>query len=99
MEFNANICDILEMEKSAIRPLWTYKLGENIISIAKEEKDLGEVIQDNLSPEKNIDKIFGGTFKMLRNIRIVFHFLDNTSMIRPKQEYLKGHKKILQKGI
>ena len=28
-----------------------YKLGKNIISIAKEEKDLGLVIQDNLSPE------------------------------------------------
>ena len=35
-------------EKSAMRPSWTYKLGESIISIAKEEKDLGVVIQDNL---------------------------------------------------
>ena len=33
--------------------------GENIISIAKEEKDLIAVIQDNLSPEKRIDRIFG----------------------------------------
>ena len=27
-------------EKSAMRPSWTYKLGENIMSIANEEKDL-----------------------------------------------------------
>ena len=27
------------------------KCNENIISIAKEEKDLGVVVQDNLSPE------------------------------------------------
>ena len=47
-------CHVLEMGKSAMRPSWTYKLWENIISIAKEEKDLGVVIQDNLSPEKHI---------------------------------------------
>ena len=80
------------MGKSAMRPSWTYKLRENIISIAKEQKDLGVVIQDNLSPEKHIDKIFGDTFKMLRSIRMAFHFIDkdmrkNTStMIRPKLE-------------
>ena len=51
-----------------MRPSWTYKLGENIISIANEEKDLGVVIQDNLSPEKHINRIFGDTFMMLRNI-------------------------------
>ena len=64
------------MGKSAIRPSWTYKLGENIISIATEEKDLGIVIQDNLSPEKHIDRISDDTYRMLRNIRMAFHFLD-----------------------
>ena len=74
-------------------PSWTCKLGENIISIAKEEKDLGVVIQDNLSPEKHINRIFGDTFMMLRNIWMAFHFLDKymrkiiTTMIRPKLEY------------
>ena len=47
---------------------WTYKLGKNIILIAKEEKDLGVVIQNNLSLEKPINRIFGDTFRMLRNI-------------------------------
>ncbi len=52
------------------------------------------VLQDNLSPEKHINKIFGDTYKMLRNIRVAFHFLDKdmmekmiTTMIRPKLEY------------
>ena len=57
MEFNAKKCHVLEIEKSAMRPSWTYKLGENIISVAKEEKGLGVVIQDNLSPEKCINRI------------------------------------------
>ena len=49
-------CHILEMgKKSAMRSSWTYKLGKNIISITKENKDLGVVIQDNLSPEKHIN--------------------------------------------
>ena len=77
-----------------MRPSWTYKLRKNIIAIVKEEKHLGVVIQDNLSPEKHIYRIFGDTFMMLRNIRMAFHFLDKdmmrkiiTTMIRPKLEY------------
>ena len=57
-------CHVLGRGKSAMKPSWTYKLGENIVSIAKEEKDLGVVIQDNLSPEKHIDRIIGDTFRM-----------------------------------
>ena len=41
------------MGKSAMRPSWTYKLGGNIISVAKEEKDLGVVMQSILSSEKH----------------------------------------------
>ena len=94
MEFNAKICRVLEMGRSAMRPSWIYKLVHNIISIAKEEKDLGVVIQDNLSPKKHIDRIFGDTFGMLRNIWLAFHYLDKDmmrkiiiTMIRPKLEY------------
>ena len=43
MQKNAIYC---KWEKSVMRPSWTYKFGENIISIAKEEKDLGVVIQE-----------------------------------------------------
>ena len=65
------------------------------MSIENEEKDLGVVMQDNLSPEKHIDKIFGDTFTMLRNIRMAFHFLEKvmrkviTTMIKSKLEYAK----------
>ena len=37
-----------------MRPSWLS--GQNIISIVKEEKDLAVVIQDNLSPEKHVNK-------------------------------------------
>ena len=33
MEFNTKKCDVLEMGKSGMRSSWTYKLGQNIISI------------------------------------------------------------------
>ena len=61
------------------------------------------VIQNNLSPEKHIDKKFGNTFNnnkleafmMLRNIWMAFHFLDKdmmrnilTSRIRVKPKIL-----------
>ena len=78
-----------------MRPSWTYKLGENIVSMAKEEKNLGVVIQDNLSAEKHINRIFGDIFMMLRNIRMAYHFLDKDmrkiiiTMIRPELEYVE----------
>ena len=50
------------MGESEMRPSWTYKLGQYIISIEKEEK--------------HIDEIFGDTFRMLRYIQMAFHFLD-----------------------
>ena len=56
------------MGKSEMRHSWTYNSGHNITSREKEEKYLGMVIQDKLSPEKPIDKIFGDKFMMLRNI-------------------------------
>ena len=48
------------MKESEMRPTWRYKLGQNILSREKKEKALGVVnMQDNFSPEKYIDKIFG----------------------------------------
>ena len=94
MEFNTRKCHLLEMGTSRKRPTWIYKMGNDIISRVNEEKDLGILIQDNLSPEKHIDKIFGDTYRMLRNIRVAFYFLDKEmmrkiimTMIRPKLEY------------
>ena len=65
------------MGNSAMRPSLIYKLGENIISISKEE-NLVVVIQDNLSPEKYVYRIFSDTLRMLRNIQITFHFIDKS---------------------
>ena len=80
------------MGKNATRPSWTYRLGDNIILVAKEEKDMRVVMQYNLSPEKHIDRTFSDTFRMLRNIWMAFNFLGKdmmrkiiTIMIRSKQ--------------
>ena len=54
MEFNAKKCHVLEMVKELNETHIVYKLGQNIISIEKEEKDLEVIIQNNLSPEKQI---------------------------------------------
>ena len=55
---------------------------------------MGVIIQDNLLPEKHINRVIGDTFMMLRNIQIAFRFLDKdmmrkiiTTMIRQKLEY------------
>ena len=94
MEFNVNKCHVMEIGISEARPTWKYTMGMEEIKKVHEEKDLGVTIQDNLKPEKHIGKIFGDTYRMLRNIRVAFHYMDKemmkkilTTMIRPKLEY------------
>ncbi len=77
-----------------VRPTWIYKLGDDTITKQREEKDLGVVIQDDLSPEKHIDTIFGNAYGMLWNIRMIFQLMNKdmmkkmlTTLIRPKLEY------------
>ncbi len=79
MQFNVRKCHVMETGKSAMRPTWIYKMG-NDISRSTEEKDLGVMLQDNLLPDKHINKIFGDTYKMLRTLRVAFHFLDKDMM-------------------
>ena len=69
-------------------------MGNSIITRVDKEKDLEIVMQNNLSPEKHINKIIGETYNMLRNIRVAFHYMDKEMMkkiiiimVRPKMEY------------
>ena len=94
LEFNAKKCHVMEIGKSKRRPIWEYKLGEEVIKKSKEEKDLGVIIQDTLSPERHINNIFNNTYRLLTNIRVAFNYMDKsmmkkiiTSIVRPKMEY------------
>ena len=69
-------------------------MGQEVILNTKEEKDLRIVIQDTLSPEWHISKLFGSTYRMLTNIRVAFYYMDKdmmrkslTIMIHPRMEY------------
>ena len=89
-----SISVVMEMGKGGRRPMFNYKLGNNAIGKVNSEKGLGVVIQDNLSVGKHINKITGETYKLVTNMQVVFHHIDEemmhsliTSMIRPKLEY------------
>ena len=94
MEFNTRKCHVLEMGKSKNRPTRTYRIGRETITKSADEKDLGVTIQDSLSPEKHINRIFGNTYSMLVNIRVAFTYMDKemmrkiiSTLVRPKLEY------------
>ena len=94
MDFNTTKCHVLEMGVSEMRPRGEYRLGDAVISKAKEERDLGVTVQDDLSPGKHINKITGATYRLLVNMRVAFHYMDVemlrkliVSMIRPRLEY------------
>ena len=80
MEFNVKKCKVLEMRKGNTRPGWNYKMGNNTIEKMKEEKHLGVIIQNNLSPEKHIGRITREIYKLLTNIRVAFHYMDEDMM-------------------
>lgn len=94
MKFNAGKCKVLEMGKSNRRPSGNYSMGGEVLQKAPEEKDLGVTIQDSLSPEKHINRITGTAYRMVINIRMAFHYMDEVmvkklieSIIRPQLEY------------
>ena len=94
LEFNAKKCHVMEIGKSKRRPRWDYKMEEVVIKKSNEEKDLGVIIQDTLSPERHISNIFNNTYRMLTNIRVAFNYMDKnmmkkiiTSIIRRQLEY------------
>ena len=58
------------------------------------QKDLGVLITKDMSPDKQINKIVGETYNLLRYIRVAFTYLDEdmvrkilVSLISPKLEY------------
>lgn len=94
MEFNVKKYKVMEVGKGARRPTWNYKLGNNAIGKVNEEKDVGMVIQDNISTEKYIKKTRVETCKLVTNMRVASHHMDEemmriqiTCMIRPRLEY------------
>ena len=94
MEFNAEKCHVLEMGRSIHRPHARYNLGGVELKNSNKEKDLGIVVQDNLSPEGHINKVVGEGLAIVANIRTTFTYLDMNivkkiieSILRPKLEY------------
>ncbi len=94
MEFNAEKCKVLEIGKSQYRPRHDYKLGNVELLKADKEKDLGIIIQNNMSPESHVNKLVRESLSLLANIRMTFNYLDEnimkkliTAIIRPRVEY------------
>ena len=94
MEFNANKCHVMEMGKSIHRPHARYNLGGIELQKSENEKDLGIIVKDNLSPEGHINKIVGEGLAMVANIRTTFTHLSESlvkkiieTILRPKLEY------------
>ncbi len=101
-----------EVGRSIHRSHARYNLGGEKIKCADRKKDLGVVIQENLSPEGHINKIVGEGLAMVANVRLTFAHIDETlvikviqSILRPKLEYaqvvwaphLKNHVRKLER--
>ena len=78
-DFNVKKCHVMELGKSK-RPKWSYKMRQEVILKTKEEKDVGVVIQDTLSPEWHINQLFGSTYRILTSINVAFLYMHNDMM-------------------
>lgn len=94
MEFNVKKCGVMNFGRSKERPVYKYKMGNEELKIKTEEKDLGVIVTDRLSPQVHIKKIAGETYHLVRRIRTAFRYLDEdmikqlmVTMIRPRLEY------------
>ena len=57
MEFNTKKCSVIEMGRGNRRLTKNYKMGNTLISRRMEEKDLGVMFTESLSPEKHLNKV------------------------------------------
>ena len=94
MEFNVDKCHVVRFGTSSKRPVWQYKLGDETISSADKEKDLGVVINSKLEREDHINQVAGKAHNLLANMKIAFTYVDAsmvrkiiTTFIRPTLEY------------
>jgi len=95
MEFNISKSHVMEMGKSVKRPKGTYSMGDGmVLQKVTQEKDLGVIMQNDGQPEGHINRIFGETYNLIRNIGLAFHYMDKdmmrkliTALIRPRLEY------------
>ena len=109
MVFNAKKCHVMELGKGKNRPSGIYRMGEGVLQKVSEERDLGVVVQDSLSPEKHINRITGNTYRTVKNMRLAFQYMDENmlkklieAIIRPQLEYgatiwSPHHKKYIRK--
>ena len=93
MEFNVKKCSVMEFGKSKNKISGIYNLGDKEVKKVEFEKDLGVVIT-NMTPDKQMNKIIGETYNLLRSIKVAFAYMDEEmvkkiliTMIRPRLEY------------
>ena len=94
IKFNVKKCSVMEFGKSKNRISGIYNLGDKEVKKVEFEKDLGVVITNYMTPDKQINKIIGETYNLLRSIKVAFAYMDEEmvkkiliTMIRPKLEY------------
>ncbi len=85
---------MLKFGHSCVRPVFSYKLGNEKIKVKSEEKNLGTTVTDKLSPEVCVRRKTGETYNLGRNIRKVINYLDEgmirnliVTLIGPSLEY------------
>ena len=87
MDFNTRKRRVLIIDRST-------KRIEAVLQGTSDEKDLGVIVQDDLSPRKHISNVVGGTYRLITKIKTAFIYMDEemlrkliVSMIGPQLEY------------
>ena len=94
MDFNVEKCHVVRFGESKKRPIWQYKLGNEVIPTADKERDLGVVINNKSLPDDHINQITSKMYYLLSNMKIAFTYIDAdmvrkiiTTYVRPTLEY------------
>ncbi len=81
MDFNIKRCGMLKAGCSCVRPVFSYKFGNEEFKVKSEEKDLGVTVTNKLPPEVHVRRKTEEMYNLVRNIRAAFNYLDE-EMIR-----------------
>ena len=87
MEFNVSKCHVLHLGRQ--NPSNVYSMAGTPLPTSVEEKDLGVLITNNLSPSKQCTEAARKARGMLYNISRSFHYRDRHVFVRLYKQYVR----------
>ena len=89
MSFNTGKCHVLHLGQN--NPLFEYSLGDSKLARVEEEKDIGVLINGNLKPGRQCEKVAQTANRVLSQVLEAFMYRDKEILPKIYKSYVRPH--------